>query len=173
MKIRFTFALVGLLSLNINAQEQLHTFPSSGLQLYATNNVKKVQAEGSNVRFFLENNEILATAFIYKDAKNPYPLIKDFSKQFLHKIHANNDINIFKMNQIKSNFLNKKIDSIEYLIEVDKAKCELYLVSAVGNQTYIFFNISNEVTNYKCESQSDKLKSFGKQVTESIAINDI
>jgi len=173
LKIQFTFALVGLLSLNVDAQEQLHAYPSSGLQLHATDDVKKVKVEGPNVRFFLENKEILATAFVYKDTKNPYPLLKDFAEQFLHRAYANYDFQIFEKDQIETNFVNKKSVGVEYLIDVDGTKCELYLVSAVGNQTYIFFNISNEVTTYKCESQSEKLKSFAKQVTESIAINDI
>lgn len=173
MKIQFIFALVGVLSLNVYAKEQLHAYPSSGLQLHATENVKKVEAAGPNVRFFLEQKEILATAFVYKDTKNPYPLLNDFAEQFLNRAYANYEFKIFEKDQIEINFLNKKNIALEYLIEIDGTKCELYLASATGNQTYIFFNISNELTTYKCEIQSEKLKLITKQITESITINDI
>lgn len=173
LNIKYILTLIGLLSLNVNSQEQLHAYPSSGVKLHATDSVVKVKAEGPNVRFFLKNKEIFVTAFVYKDTKNPYPLLKDFAEQFLHRAYAKFDFQIFRRSEVETNFENKKSVGIEYFIDIKGSKCELYLASSVGNQTYIFFNISNEIITSNCESQSDKLKQVAKQVTESIAINDI
>ncbi len=173
MKTLFIVTLISLLSFTAHSLEQLHAYPMSGLQLHATNNVTKVEADGPNVRFFLKNKEIFATAFIFRDTKNPYPLLQAFSEQFLKSAYANNDYQVFQNSEIETSFKNETSHGVEYMLDVDGMKCELLLANAVNNKTYIFINISNEKTTSKCEEYGEKLTSFAKQITESITINVI
>lgn len=173
MRIQFTLALGGLIAFNVNAKEPLHAYLSSGVEVHETDTMNRVEATGPNIRFFLKNKKILATAFVFKDTRNPYPLLNDFAEQFLKRAYASYDYQIFEKNKVMNNFANRKSDGVEYLVDLGGEKCELYLASSVGNQTYIFFNISIEVTNAKCASIGDKLKSVVTQVNASIAINDI
>lgn len=173
MKIQFTLALLGLSTFFANAAELLQTYPSSGVEIHATDNVLKVDAEGPNIRFFLKDQEMFVTAFIFKDTQNPYPLLSDFSKQFLNSVYSRSNYQKFFEEKVENNFANKNSDGIEYLIDLGDEKCELLLANSVGNQTYIFINISNEVTSANCNSFGKKLNSVAAQITASITIKNI
>jgi hypothetical protein len=173
LKTSFAFVLAGLLSVNVNAQEKPHNFPLSGLQLNTTESVKKIEVIGKNVAFHLADKEILATGFIYKETTNPYPMLKEHAEQFIHRVYGNQNFNIFENAEIETKLQNKNSVGLEYLVDLDGGKCELFLASLVGNQSYIFLMVSNEAVPLNCKSQGAQLKLSAKQVTESITIKDM
>lgn len=173
LKTKFTLALIGVIAFYANATELLQEYPSSGVEIHATDNVLKVNVEGPNIRFLVKDKEMFVTAFVFKDTRNPYPLLNDFAEQFLKSTYSSNDYQVFLKEKVESGFANKKTDGIKYLVDLNDENCELYIANSVGNQTYIFVTISNEVTRAKCENLGDKLNSAAAHITASITIKDI
>ncbi len=162
------------ISFNALSKEILYEIQSSGIKISATKNVKKVDGSGMNIQFFLEDRNIFSTAFFHKDTRNPYPLLEDFAAQFYKKMYARVEHKVVNSQKVVGEFSNINISGVEYLIESENSKCELLVTYAVGNQTYVMFNYSDEVNeNADCKNTSDKLKNAAWGVTSSIFISEI
>ncbi|SNY44821.1 hypothetical protein SAMN06297280_0792 [Arsukibacterium tuosuense] len=163
-----------VISFSAFSKEVLYEIPTSGIKISATKNVKKVDGAGTNVQFFLEDRNIFSTAFVHKDTRNPYPLLEDFAELFYRKMYARVEHQVVNSQKVVGEFSNINIAGVEYLIESENSKCELFVAYAIGNQTYVMFNYSDEVSeNSDCKNTSDKLKNAAWGVTSSIFITEI
>ena len=162
---------LNLLSFIAIADAPLHTFPESGITINATKHVKELFVKGNYITFKLNDKATFAVAMVFKDNSNPYPLLEEFSAQFVDQIYGQLEHQVFEKLAVEKAYANSTSEGIEYLIDVEETNCELYLASAVGEKTYIFFTISNEINKGSCKDNSQSLKAEVDAVVNSISLS--
>jgi len=170
MRLHLTSIVALLLAQGAHAGEPLHTFPSSNIEIYATDSVDKVEASGNFVRFHLADTTIFATALVFRDTQNQYPQLAAFSGQFLKIAYKGNDYHVFSQRDVQSEFFNVTTNGREYLIDSEQGTCELVLVNPVGDRTYVHFQIADPLRNTTCEVSGVRLRAIAKKLTASIAV---
>ncbi|MBB3169437.1 hypothetical protein [Simiduia aestuariiviva] len=170
------FALMvaaALWSAGVFSQEVLHSYPSSGIDVVKTDRMFAVEATGQKLKFDILDRDVLATAFVHRDGRNPYTMLEAFSEQFFARIYSSvQGYSVISRNEVQSEYANGVASGQEYVIEFSDGKCELYLASALGKNTYVFFNISDEINKSAgCEGASAKLRKAANDVMSSISVD--
>ncbi len=167
--------LTALLAISITssafAEELLHTFPASGIGLYATDNVESVTVEGNFVQFHLADPDIFATALVFKDTLNDYPQLMAFTEQFLNTAYPDGRNQISGEIEVQTEFASSTVSGREYLIDAESGTCELLLAHAVGERTYMFFSVAAPGGTTSCVDAGSRLQSAVKEIAASIAIS--
>ena len=171
MKAFLTIFLALAISSTAIAADPVHSIPASGIELYVTDTVEEVEVEGDFLRFYLTDSGIFATGFVFKDTQNEYPQLKAFADQFLDTYFASSENRVFSEIAVQSDFTNKMITGREYLIDAESGTCELLLAHAVGDRTYMFFNITHVRGPTRCVDVARELQSAVRSIAASIVIN--
>ena len=151
--------------------EPLHTFPASGIELHATDDVEDVEVEGTFIRFHVADSTVFATAMVFKDTQNDYPLVREFSDQFMSSTYSGPGNRVFSEIQVETDFANRMVTGREYLIDTERDECDMLLSHAVGDRSYIFFNLTDLRTGRRCVDVGRDLQSAARKIAASIVIN--